>query len=101
MSWVEDRDQLITETMAFVKEVSVSQPELAAELQAAVALEVEAAKNPVQIVPPQFKALEIRDLREDIRRRVAAFKGRQQKMENEREAYAKQTMDTVRATLRS
>jgi hypothetical protein len=84
MSWIEDRDQLIADTLAFVTEVSGDQPELAAQLQTAVALEIECAKNARQIVPPpnQLKPLELADLREDIRARVAAFRAQQQTLQN-------------------
>lgn len=99
MSWVEERDQLIAETLAFVKEVSGDQPELAAKLTVAVDAEIKAAENPKQIVPEPAQPMKLADLREDIRNRVASFKARQQEMQDKREADYQEVIAKVRATL--
>lgn len=99
MSWVEERDQLIAETLAFVQGISGSQPELASKIRAAVTVESEAAKNSALIVP--CEPLQIADLRKDVGDRVATFKARQQHLQDERENYFRKTLDEACATLRS
>jgi hypothetical protein len=103
MSWIEDRDRLIADTLAFVKEVSGDQPKLAARLQEAVALEVAGSQNLKQIVPEfaRTEPLELADLREDIRARVAAFKALQRTLQDEREDYFRKTLERARATRQS
>ena len=75
MSWVEERDRLIADTLAFVKQVAGAQPDLAAQLRAAVDAEVKAAENPKQILPPSdFKPGNLSNLRNEIRDRVETFR---------------------------
>lgn len=100
MSWVEDRDKLIAETLEFVKQLQGDQPELAAKLQEAIEPEIEAAANPKQIVPGSIpKALNLADLRKDIRDRVDAFKSRQQALQDEREQHYRQSLTRLRIDL--
>jgi Skp family chaperone for outer membrane proteins len=99
MNWVEERDQLIADTLAFVKEVSGDQPELVEKLTAAVKAEVVAAENPNRIVPEPPQPMKLADLREDIRNRVASFKARQQDMQDKREADYQEVIAKVRASL--
>lgn len=100
MKWVEKRDQLIAETLAFVKQVKDDQSELAAKLQAAVEPEIRAAANPERIVPSVTpKVQDIADLRKDIRIRVDAFKARQQTLLKEREQHYRQNLTRLRIEL--
>lgn len=100
MSWVEDRDKLIAETLEFVKQVQGNQPELAAKLQAVIEPEIKAAANPKQIVPdPIARALSLEDLRKDIRDRVDAFKTRQNAIHDEREQHYRQSLTRLRIDL--
>lgn len=99
MNWVEERDQLIADTLAFVKEVSGDQPELVEKLTAAVKAEVVAAEKPNRIVPEPPQPMKLADLREDIRNRVASFKARQQDMQDKREADYQEVIAKVRASL--
>jgi hypothetical protein len=100
MSWMDDRDRLIADTLAFVKEISGDQPELASRSQEAIALEVADPRNLKQILPEfaRMDPLELADLREDIQARVAAFKALQRRLQDEREDYFRKTLERARAT---
>jgi hypothetical protein len=110
-SWMEQRDRLIADTLAFVKEISAERPELAARLQQSARAE---HTNPAPLIPdrppvipdrPSFiaerlKPLEVVDMREDIRARVAAFRATQKAMQDQREIYFKDTLAKARATFK-
>ena len=93
MSWISERDRLIADTMAFVQEVASAQPAAAAPLAA----EIERAPGP--LAPVKDALMELDDLRDDIRARVAAFKARQKAFQDDRETYFKSVLEKMRTPL--
>jgi hypothetical protein len=108
MSWVEERDRLIAETIAFVKEVTGEAPEPATARHGSLAdsavdsqvFSVAPAAAPHELAASKLEPLKLVDMREDITARVASFKARQQSMQDERETYFRKTLDDARAKTR-
>ncbi|WP_299718232.1 hypothetical protein [Tardiphaga sp.] len=123
-SWMEERDRLVAQTLAFVQEVAAAHPAplmAAAEMraagtpasgrsdseEAAATLNAAAAPAPViaapQPVPATRAARSSKPLatlvseRADIMQRVEAFRARQSRIIEEREAYC----ETVKAKIRT
>ena len=89
--WMNDRDRLIEEALAFVQGVTLKPIRI---------------ETPMQVEPPKAFALqqpakpkdELFE-REEIRQRVADFKATQNRFQREREEYYKATMAKVRPSL--
>ena len=107
MGWMQDRDLLIAETLAFVNAVKGADAEIPELLQAEI-------PEPLQIVPvvqaeqslpseppsdfnpPKFDqvvSLPPRNEREEIASRLASFKATQLKFQREREQYSSTTLN--------
>jgi hypothetical protein len=118
MSWKEDRDALIAETMAFVQSVSVqgqSSKPATAELPVLRAIEALNAKPapkatpplaPVKVAeaPPAVRGPALRQIRpgefaNEIRARIAGFRAHQERFTREREEYFSETLARLKATL--
>jgi len=123
MSWKEERDLLIAQTMAFVQSVTGKLPDAPLDvvakpvLAAAPAVEsapVQTAKlHPAEIVtaspaaPPKDVQVGIQiprtvvssDFRAEILARVANFRAHQQRFTREREEYFKTTLTKVRTAI--
>jgi hypothetical protein len=122
MSWKQERDLLIAQTMAFVQSVTGKPPE-------AIKAQPETTRPPVMpVVTPTAKPVTVSsvperstapdrpvnafaealparlvplgqaDLRDDIRQRVAAFRARQQLFDRDRDEYCNAMMAKARAT---
>jgi hypothetical protein len=92
MSWMDDRDLLIAETLAFVKQVGISKPETTQPLKMAPVEQInEILKAPPhnfkQLVFERIASIPPRDERADIASRLASFKATQLKFQREREQY--------------
>lgn len=112
-SWMEERDRLVAQAAAFVQQVAAAHPQISARPEIenlladrSVAIEpapfAPAAAAPqaepaMPIVQPPAPRLQQMSERSDIQERVAAFRARQARMNDEREAY----YETVRAKIRS
>jgi hypothetical protein len=113
--WVRERDLLITQTMAFVQSITGKKPETDARPEARINSEahiefapieeIEAVERPVEIIPPPARPPSTRpspaphsEIREEIQRRVAAFRAHQQLFEREREAYFNAVLAKARAS---
>jgi uncharacterized protein (DUF2461 family) len=80
MTWKQERDLLLAQTMAFVQSVAAK------------------ATDTVDILPPRLSPIGQSDLRDEIRRRVAAFRVRQQAFDRDRDAYCNAMMAKARAS---
>lgn len=100
MTWENERDLLIAQTMAFVESVTGTKPEPEAaielnpldEPEAAIELtpldELDTVERPVAVVPTSHAMrLPAIAVREEIQRRVAAFRAHQQLFQRERDDY--------------
>ena len=120
ISWKDERDRLVAQTLAFVQQVAAAHPMAArvsdgaqkAQMPAPLSVSAEndvAAPVPepiavatvampaVQPAAVSGKAYSTSSARADIQERVAAFKARQSRMTREREAY----YETMQAQIRS
>ena len=98
MGWMDDRDLLIAETLAFVKAVAAPQIE-PSEPQQIVPVEEIKQAPPGNFEPPIFEriaSLPSRNEREEIARRLASFKATQLRFQREREQYCSATLRDVR-----
>lgn len=123
-SWMEERDRLVATTLAFVQEVAAAHPaparvvadkpaiEAAEVTQGDVALPATAAVAPAPVVAsseiqfaPETNGAKPRPLatliseRDDIMRRVEAFRTRQSRIIEEREAYYQSVKARIRNVL--
>ena len=112
MHWKKERDLLIAQTMAFVQSVAgkTAHNDGRTESSLETALPGEplavgpAAHSPVAVARP-FDVLPVArltpinqgDMRDEIRRRVAAFRDRQQLFDRDRDEYCNATMAKARA----
>ena len=114
MSWKQERDLLIAQTMAFVQSVTGKPPEPASArpevslplTQPAVSPPVATPseserlavpERPVDVLPARLAPLGQADLRDDIRQRVAAFRARQKLFDRDRDEYCNAMMAKARA----
>ncbi len=106
MKWKEERDLLIAQTMAFVQSVAgnAAYPDVPAGLPPAsgpvnvaspreVLVSSREVLAPVRLSPPKQS-----ELREEIQRRVAAFRVRQQLFARDRDEYCNATLARARAS---
>jgi hypothetical protein len=106
MSWENERDLLIAQTMAFVRSVTGSKPEDETGNEPRIALaaldDIEKVDRPIQIVqPPRPLPANRIALREEIQGRVAAFRAHQQLFHRERDAYFNAVLTKARASRHS
>jgi hypothetical protein len=100
--WKRERDLLIAQTMAFVQ--SVGGKPAAADDRVESRLELMPPNEPVTVARPadilptvRLSSIGNSDLRDEIRRRVAAFRARQQLFDRDRNEYCNAMMAKVRA----
>ena len=107
MTWKQERDLLLAQTMAFVQSVAAKatdadvRPEARlseARLKPASSDQPFALERPVDVLPPRLSPIVQSDLRDEIRRRVAAFRVRQQAFDRDRDAYCNAMMAKARAS---
>ena len=107
MTWKKERDLLLAQTMAFVQSVAAKatdtdvRPEARfseARLKPASSDQPFALERPVDVLPPRLSPIGQSDLRDEIRRRVAAFRVRQQAFDRDRDAYCNAMMAKARAS---
>lgn len=102
MMWKKERDLLIAETMAFVQSVAVktSDADFRPEpiVQPTLPDRPFTAERPTEVLPvARISSISQGDLRDEIRRRVAAFRARQQVFDRDRNEYCNAMMAKVRA----
>ena len=98
MKWNQDRDLLIAQTMAFVQSVTgnLAYPDLPAGPPPASESVNVAAPREV-LTSSHLSTFRHSDLREEIQRRVAIFRARQQLFARDRDEYCNATLARVRA----
>ncbi|WP_298255124.1 hypothetical protein [Bradyrhizobium sp.] len=102
MTWKNERDLLIAQTMAFVQSVTgkTAYPERPLETPRPSEPANHPAiveQRPVDVLPARLTPVSHGDLRDEIRRRVDAFRARQQAFDRERHEYCNAMMAKVRA----
>jgi hypothetical protein len=102
MTWKNERDLLLAQTMVFVESVAGKanlNSGLESRRQSASSDLPSTAGRPVDVLPAaRLSAIGSSDLREEIRRRVAAFRARQQAFDRDRNAYCNAMMAKARAS---
>ena len=101
--WKKERDLLIAQTMAFVQSVAGKPTDtsggLESRLEAMPANEPVTVPRPVDFLPAaRLSPTSRSDLRDEIQRRVAAFRARQQLFDRDRNEYCNAMMAKARAT---
>jgi hypothetical protein len=105
-SWIQERDRLIAETMAFAKEIAASTPApVKAQIATAPTDQVQEAGQPIQVEPEQAEAppkpidrrtpLARMDERAEIARRIASFKAHQARFSEDREKFFRSVMTKI------
>jgi hypothetical protein len=111
MMWKKERDLLIAQTMAFVQSVAGKTAEadrkfedrkFEARLPQVTPVQPLRAERPADVRPPdvlpaRLAPIRHSDLREEIQRRVTAFRARQQAFHRDRNEYCNAVMAKVRA----
>ena len=107
MTWKNERDLLIAQTMAFVQSVTgkTAYPERPPETPRPPELRLSepahrpaiVEQRPVDALPARLPPIRHGELRDEIRRRVDAFRARQQAFDRERREYCNAMMAKVRA----
>jgi len=98
MGWMQDRDLLIAETLAFAKAVKGGHAETTAPVQTVPIVEFKPIQQTEQLGnfdPPKFErmsSLPPRNEREEIVARLASFKATQSRFQREREQYGSTTL---------
>lgn len=118
MKWMQERDLLIAQTMAFVQSVTGKKPDADAFMAAPKAEQAPTAgvsvtaieailietiaiaeppkpARPIQVALPDLRG----DFQSEIKARIASFRAHQQRFLKEREEYCSATMAKVRAAL--
>lgn len=101
--WQKERDLLIAQTMAFVQSVAGKPADTdsrhESRARSASPDQRPTPERPADILPvTRLSPLDHNDLRDDIRRRVAAFRARQQAFDRDRIEYCDAMMAKARAT---
>jgi hypothetical protein len=106
MKWVHERDLLVAQTLMFVQSITGTKPEARtrAEPRTEPAPVGEIGSSERTLVRPTATAAypmaePPSGLREEIRRRVAAFRAHQQLFDRERDAYCDAVVTRLRASL--
>lgn len=101
MMWKKERDLLIAQTMAFVQSVAGKTGDAGhafeGRLPPVSPLQLPAAERPADVLPPRLTPIKHSDLRDEIGRRVATFRARQQAFNRERDEYCNAMMAKARA----
>jgi hypothetical protein len=101
MHWKKERDLLIAQTMAFVQAVAGKTTDasvrLESRLETAPSNEPVTVARPAGVLPARLSPISHSDMRDEIRRRVAAFRERQQLFDRDREEYCNSMMAKARA----
>jgi hypothetical protein len=101
MSWKQERDLLIAQTMAFVQSVTGKTSDVSARPGVGLAslspVQPSMVERPADVLPARLSPLSHSDLRDEIRRRVEAFRARQQVFDRDRDEYCNAMMEKVRA----
>jgi hypothetical protein len=100
--WQKERDLLIAQTMAFVQSVTVKTADADGRFEARLRpLSPErpsTVERPADMLPvARLSPIGQGDMRDEIRRRVAAFRARQQVFDRDRDEYCNAMMAKVRA----
>lgn len=102
MTWKQERDLLLAQTMAFVQSVATQATDAdrrpSAHFQSVSSDQLPSVERPVDILPARLSPIGPSDMRDEIRRRVAAFRVRQQAFDRDREAYCNAMMAKARAS---
>jgi hypothetical protein len=100
--WKKERDLLLSQTMAFVQSVAAKAADVDGRLEARLPSvssdQPFAVERPIDMLPARLSPLGQTDLRDEIRRRVAAFRVRQQAFDRDRNAYCNAMMAKARAS---
>jgi hypothetical protein len=102
MTWKKERDLLIAQTKAFVQSVAgktaAADYQLESRLPSVSPAQPSTVERPVDILPVIRRSpISHGDLRDEIGRRVAAFRARQQAFDRARNDYCNAMMAKVRA----
>lgn len=98
MTWANERDLLIAETLAFVQSVTATKLELENPIESATFDENDSVEIPVAFVPTNNALRLPRDeVRDEIQGRVTAFRARQQLFQRERDDYFNSVLAKARA----
>lgn len=101
MMWKKERDLLIAQTMAFVQSVAGKTADadrlMEARLPQVSPVQPSAVERPADVLPPRLTPIKHSDLRDEIGRRVATFRARQQAFNRERDEYCNAMMAKARA----
>ena|SRR5579871_1374071 len=98
MKWQRERDLLIAQTMAFVQSVTVKAADSHPQPSPSPLNEPASVPPPrMVLVPTRLAPLKHSDMREEIQRRVAAFRARQQLFDRDRDEYCNAMLAKVRA----
>jgi hypothetical protein len=101
MMWKKERDLLIAQTMAFVQSVSGKTTDtddrLESSLETLPPNQPVTVARPVDVLPVRLSPIDHSDMRDEIQRRVAAFRVRQQLFNRDRDEYCNATMAKARA----
>lgn len=102
MTWKQERDLLIAQTMAFVQSVTGKPMDtdgpLGARLPLASLDQPSTEARPADVFPARLSPIRQSDLRDEIHRRVAAFRARQQAFDRDRKEYCNAMMAKARAS---
>jgi hypothetical protein len=88
MDWMNARDALIAETMAFVEQVAGKKPKTEAWVGIVPVDTTQQVERPIPVEAPQFNrqaSIALPDVREEIRNRVESFRAHQHRIQRERE----------------
>jgi hypothetical protein len=102
MTWKQERDVLIAQTMAFVQSVAGKTADAGHRpnnrLPSISPVQPSIMERPADILPAvHLSPINRGDLRDEIGRRVAAFRARQQLFNRDRDEYCDAVMEKVRA----
>ena len=100
--WKKERDLLIAQTMAFVQSVTGKPMDAGSPVEARTLSispdQPPAAVRPADVLPTRLTPIGHSDLRDEIHRRVAAFRARQQAFDRDRDAFCNAMMARARAS---
>ena len=102
MKWKRDRDLLIAQTMAFVQSVTGKPMDAEGPFEARRPLaspdQLPTTARPADVLPARLSPIKQSDLRDEIHRRVAASRDRQQVFHRDRDEYCNAMMAKARAS---
>ncbi len=102
MTWKTERDLLIAQTMAFVQSVTGKPRDADGLLEPHRPLaspdQPSTVARPADVLPARLSPIGHSDLRDEIHRRVAAFRARQQAFDRDRNEYCNAMMAKARAS---